>query len=156
MIDLKIEVRNLKEVRDYFNKLPKKIQKELGTNLLNELSINLQKKIKRRASVGSGWLRRSVVVEKPTKNRRMVLIHAYYAMAVEKGRKTNMIIPMQFIEQHYNNPEYPGHRVNKPNWVNLQNTAAAVPRPFISTSIQALRPQIPEIVKKYLEKTMRK
>jgi hypothetical protein len=157
MNNLSINVRNLGEVRKYLNKVQKNIPTEIGTNAMNEISKSLQRMIKRRAPLGTtGWLRRSVMIENPTKNKRIVRINAYYAMAVEKGRKSNMIIPLQFIQQHFSLPEAPAHRVSNPVWINLANTRASQPRPFISPSLLALKDKIPSILDRYLKKTIQK
>lgn len=156
MIDIKVNVKDLLETKRYFKNLPENIDRELVKNALNELAVNLQNRIKRRAPVGStGWLRRSIMIEKPTKYTRTVIIHAYYAMAVEKGRSSQMVIPLEFIEQHSSTPDSPGHRVSNPTWINLSNTRASQPRPFIAPAMESFRPKIKEILDKYLERALK-
>lgn len=123
---------------------------------MHELAKNLQRRMKRRAPVGpTGWLRRSIMIEKHGKIRKVV-VHAHYAMAVEKGRRTDMFIPMQYIQQHVNTPDAPGRTVNNPKWVNLLGTRAAMPRPFVKPAITSLRPQIPNILNRFIKKAVQK
>ena len=156
MISMTINVRNLKETREYLNKLPKKIQVEIGNNAMNEITKTLQRMMKRRVPVSSGWTRRSIMIEKPTANTRIVMVNSYYAMAIEEGRKNSMFIPLQFITQHNSMPDAPEKRVNNPIWINLSGTRAATPRPFIAPSILSLRERIPTIIKKYTERAIQK
>ena len=153
---IKVQVNGLKEVQGYFDKLPKDIDTEIKGKFMNELAKNLQRRMRRRAPLGStGWLRKSIMIEKPTKNTRAVVVHAFYADAVEKGRKNRMVIPYQFIEQHMAGPEYPGQRVPNPRWVNLAGTPAARPRPFVKPSVDSLRKDIPKIAERYLNKIIK-
>lgn len=156
MIHLKINVRNLSETREVFDKLPKKIKKEIEGDALDEISTKLKRMIKRRVPVKTGWTRYSVMIEKPTANSRIVMINSFYAMAIEKGRKSSMFIPLQFITQHLSMPDAPGRRVMNPIWINLSNTKAAKPRPFIAPSLDAIKQKVPEIVQKHFERAITK
>jgi len=152
-----VQINGLKETRNYLKRLPKKIDKELKTNMMNELAFNLQRRMKKRAPVGqTGWLRRSIMIEKPTPGKRNVVIHAFYAMAVEKGRSNDMIIPFQFITQHNTAPEYPGHKVSKPNWINLMGSPASRPRPFIAPAVQSLRNDLPNVSNRFIRRALKK
>jgi hypothetical protein len=151
-----INVRNLKETRDYLNKLPKKIRVEVGNNAMDEITKTLQRMMKRRVPVRSGWTRRSIMIERPSENTRIVMVNSFYAMAIEKGRKSEMFIPLQFITQHSAMPDAPGKRVNNPIWINLAGTRASQPRPFIAPSLISIRERIPTIMKKYANRAIQK
>ena len=154
---ISIQINGLKETRNYLRKLPIKIDKEMKTNMMDELSNNLQKRMKRRAPVGqTGWLRRSIMIEKPSKGRRNVVVHAFYAMAVVKGRKNDMLIPFQFIQQHNVGPEYPGQGVANPTWFSLVGTPASRPRPFIAPAVKSLRNDLPNISDRFIRRALKK
>jgi hypothetical protein len=156
MINLTINVRNYNETRDYIRKLPIKLNKEIIGEAINEINKTLQRTMKRRVPVSSGWTRRSIMVERPSKNVGIVTINSYYAMAIEKGRKNEMFIPLQFITQHGSMPDAPGKRVNNPIWINLAGTRASQPRPFITPSVISTKERIPQIIEKYLKKAIQK
>ena len=154
---MQIQVNGLKEVKKQMEEFPKRMDKEMKTKFMDELAKNLQRRMKRRAPMGqTGWLRRSIMIEKPTKKTRKVMVHAFYGMAVEKGRKNDMWIPFQFIQQHLSGPEYPGQRVQNPIWFNLVGTRAAMPRPFAKPSVDSLRKDLPKIAKRYVDKVIKK
>lgn len=147
-----IQVKNLKEVTNMLNRLPKNIQKEVGENAIIDLARNLQRRIKYRAPVGSGWLRRSIMVEKNGKIVK-VIVHAYYAQAVEEGRNRKFVIPLAYFEQHQRAPDAPGQRIKNPKrWVTLTGRA----QPFVKPALKSLEPKIPALLIKYVEKAINK
>ena len=88
---------------------------------------------------------------------RSVIIAAFYAMAVERGRKRNMVIPAGYIKQHYLRQNAPATRIDNPQgWVDLSKTKAAQARPFIAPALQSFKSAMPEIVIREVEKALAK
>lgn len=138
--------------------LPQNVREEMGNKGVLEVGKSLQKSMKRRAPMGrTGWLKKSIMLEKDGKIVK-VMVHAHYAMAVERGRKSRFFIPRGYLEQHSRHPEAgPGIYVeNARRWVNLANTRAAVPRPFIKPSLVKIRSRIPKIMLRALDKAIKK
>jgi len=149
---LSIQMKNLKGVSNMMNRLPKNIQKEVGENAIMDLARNLQKRMKYRAPVGTGWLRRSIMVEKNGKQVKVV-VYAHYAKAVEEGRNKNFVIPLAYFEQHQRMPDAPGQRVTNPKrWITLSGKA----HPFVKPAFDSLVPKIPQLLTKYVEKAINK
>jgi len=151
---MQIRVTGLKETRSFIARLPKSVNEEVGQKGILELARNLQKRIKYRApvdTVDTGWLRRSVMVEK-TRKGAMVAVYAYYALAIEKG-STPRVIPYAYFEQHKRIPEAPGEYVrNARRWVHLTGR----PQPFVEPALKSLRPDIPKILRRYIKSAINK
>lgn len=154
---ISIQINGLKETRKMMNSLPKNVKEEVGNKGILDLARNLQKRARRRAPRGStGWLRKSIMVEKDGRVVR-VMVHAFYGQAVETGRRSKMVIPTGFIKQHYLRPDAPASYVSNPQgWVNLSNTAASRPRPFMKPALDSLRPKIPTLLNKYIQRAIKK
>jgi len=151
MAQTSLRINGLKEVRAFMSKLPKEINKQVGQDGILDLAKNLQRRMKRRAPIGpTGWLRRSIMIEKNGKFVSVV-VNAYYAMAVEEGRNEKFVIPIEYMEQHSSMPNAPGRRVSNPTeWITLTGKA----RPFIAPSIKSWEPKINEILLRYVEKAL--
>jgi hypothetical protein len=154
-----IRINGIKEITQFMNRLPTELDKNVGNKGILELAHNLQKRIQRRAPKGpTGWLRRSVMVEKNGKWVSL-FVHSRYAMAIEEGRgpnaSGNYFIPIEYLEQHSSRPESPGEYVSNPkSFVNLRNSRAVKPRPFIRPAIESWRPKINEILIRNVEKAL--
>lgn len=153
-----IRLNGLKEVTIFLNNLPKKLDKKIKNEAIMDLAKNLQKRIKRKVPINSGWTRRSVMIEKG-KGFVKVVINSHYAEAIEKGRGPNKkggwYIPKAYLEQSTKHPDMPGRYVkNAKRWVNLKNTPASRPRPFIKPAMDSLRPKISNILNRYLNEAI--
>ena len=146
-----IQIIGLERVQRLLNNLPKEIEKQIGDKGTHELAINLQNRMKRRVPVGNtGWLRKSIMVEKIKRFQEAVVISAFYAMAIEKGSKLHPI-PVEYLEQHLSNPGSPGQRVKDPKGYIM---AGGPPRPFIQPSITSFINQLPKLLEMQLNKAM--
>jgi len=154
---ISIQINGLKETRKFMNSLPKNIRDEIGNRGLMDLARNLQGRARRRAPKGAtGWLRKSIMVEKDGKVVK-VMVHAFYGQAIQTGRKSKMVIPIGFIKQHYLRPDAPAQYVSNPQgWVDLSKTAVSKPRPFMEQALNSLRPKIPSLLNKYVQRAIKK
>jgi len=152
-----VQVTGLKEVKQMLNKLPKNIREEIGDKAMKELAKNLQRRMRNRVNpkgqFSTGWLRRSIMVEKAGKQYKIV-VHALYGAAVEEGSMPHPI-PIEYLEQHTRMPEAPGQWVDKPKgWVMAGGVGAR--NPFASRALASFRPAIPNIIKRFLDKAIQK
>lgn len=158
MVQTTIQINGLKEVRAMLKALPKNLRVEIGDKALKALGKNLQKRMKNRIKPSSrystGWLRRSIMVEKHGKMVKVV-VHAYYGAAVEKG-STPHPIPIGYLEQHETIPEAPGQFITRGVrayvWVGGKDSA----RPFVAPALASFRPAVPNILKRFLKKALGK
>lgn len=157
-----IKINGLREVTSFLNRLPKEINKNIKTEGVLELAKNLQRRIKYRAPMGpTGWLKRSVMIEKNGKTVS-VTVNAHYALAVEKGRRAGSFIPRFYMEQHIGMPDAPGQTLSKSfiketgGYFDPAGTKAGTPRPFIIPAIESWKPKINEILLRHTEKALSK
>jgi len=149
---MQIQIKGLSSVRNMMNRLPKNIQKEVGEEGIMDLARNLQRRIKIRAPKDMGWLKRSVMVEKKEKQVNVV-IHAFYAKAIEEGSRQHKI-PEAYLGQHKTMPDAPGQFISgyRGPWVTVGGKA----RPFVKPAFDSLVPKIPALLTKYVEKAINK
>jgi len=138
----------MKKVQRMLRNLPKTIQKEVGEKGTTEITKSLQRMMKLRAPRGTGWLRRSIMVEKTGKTKT-VFVHAFYGMAVEKGRSRAFVIPLAYFEQHQKIPDAPGQFFTRQGqsprrWVTLTGRA----QPFVAPSLIKLKQIMPRILER--------
>ncbi|MFW6377129.1 MAG: HK97 gp10 family phage protein [bacterium] len=157
-----MQINNLSETIKFFGNYQGEINRTMKTEAIHEIAKNLQRRIKRRAPKGpTGYLRRSVMIEKDG-NIRRVVVNASYAWAIEFGRGPNKgsgsyMIPIEFLEQHNTRPDSPGEWVDNPKgFVDLRSSIATKPRPFIRPAIASWRPQINRLLSHYIDKTLSK
>ena len=140
----------MKKVERMIRNLPKSIKKEVGDKGTTEIVKSLQRMMKLRAPRGTGWLRRSIMIEKTGKTKSVV-VNAYYGMAVEKGRSKNFVVPMAYFEQHGRMPDAPGQPFKGPiRWVTLTGRA----HPFVAPSLLKLKQIMPRILERATAKAI--
>ena len=149
-----IQVKNLRGVTNMMNRLPKNIQKEVGENAILDLARNLQRRMRNRAPIGSGWLRKSIMVEKNGKIVK-VIVHAYYGMAVEEGSKEH-VVPEAYFGFHKTMPDAPGQYIKGYKGPYVMVGGAGSKHPFVRPALKSLEPKIPTILIKYVEKAINK
>lgn len=134
----------MKKVQRMLSKLPDSIKKEVGDKGTTEIVKRLQTMMKLRAPRGTGWLRRSIMIEK-SKKTKSVVVNAFYGMAVEEGRNRMFVIPLAYFEQHQRMPDAPGQPF-KPvkRWVTLTGRA----QPFVAPSLIKIKQEIPKILER--------
>ena len=150
-----VRVTGMKGVMKTLRNLNPKMREEVKQKGIYSLAQNLQRRMKRRAPKSTGWLRRSIMVEKTDKGAKVV-VHAFYGMAVEEGRNKNFTIPRAYFEQHQRMPDAPGRRVTRKGgspmrWVTLSGRA----QPFVAPSINSITPQIPKLLNKYVKRAIK-
>lgn len=158
MVGTTIQINGLKEVRQMLKVLPKNMRKEIGEKALKELGKNLQRRMKNRVrptgKFSTGWLKRSIMVEKHGKVIKVV-VHAYYGAAVEHGSSPHPV-PIGYLEQHETIPEAPGQFITRGVrayvWVGGKDSA----RPFVAPAMQSFRPAIPNILLRFIKKALEK
>ena len=92
------------------------------------------------------------MIEKDGKQVRVV-VNAFYGMAVEEGRNKNFVIPMAYLEQHKRMPDAPGQSFSPvKRWITLSGK----PQPFVKPAFDSFKPQISSILKRYLDKAIKK
>ena len=148
---MQIRVTGLKEVVKLMINLSPSEKKEIGQKGIYKLSQNLQRRMKYRTPKQTGWLRRSIMVDK-TKKGAIVYVNAYYGAAVEYGRNSKLYIPIEYLEQHKQLPEAPASPVVKPrSYVKL----SGAPHPFVHPALISIRPQIPTLLSKYVKQAIK-
>lgn len=150
---MQMQIQNLKKVQRMIDNLPKHLQKEVGENGITEIAKSLQRMMKLRAPRSSGWLKRSIMIEKDGKINKRVVVNAFYGMAVEKGRNKKFVIPLAYFEQHKGMPDAPGQYFNNPQrWVTLSGRA----QPFVAPSLLKLKSIMPRILERVTAKAISK
>jgi len=133
--------------------LPQNIKQEVGFKGTDEIAKSLQRRMKYRVPIDTGWLRRSIMIEKRSDTEKSVVVHAFYAMAVEKGRQRKLKIPIAYFEQHKRMPDAPGQYVaNAKRWITLTGKS----QPFIKPAMLSLRNDLPRILKRQINKAISK
>ena len=147
---IQVRVNGLKETTQFVRSLPTQLDKNVKKDGMIEIAKNLQRRMKRRVRVNSGWLKRSIIIEKEGGFVKVV-VNAYYGMAEERGSKPRYI-PKEYLEQHKRFPESPGKYISnyKGPYVKLSGKA----HPFTKPSLDSLRPKIPTILNKHVRKAI--
>jgi len=91
---VRIDIKGLKEVHRFFNRLPKEMDKELSkTN--ESFIIDVQRTAKKIAPKDTGWLRSSIVREPVRKGKFVkkwkLVVEAPHGIHQEKGFKPHMV-----------------------------------------------------------------
>lgn len=153
-------VTNLRQVQEYLSQIPGR-ERNAARQFTWKSAKSLQRRMRRRVPKNTGHLKNSIKAKRTGQEGASVRIGADYAMAVEKGRGPNKatgsyLIPVEYIETHLGNPgARRGHIQNPSFFVDLRNTPAVTPRPFIEPSLKTLRKDIPKIINPILNKELR-
>jgi hypothetical protein len=122
-----IRITGLKEVEDMIIKLPSKIESGIyneGKQFMNDMLKNM----KMMAPVATGFLKDQLNMTIQGKTITIDTGEAYYAVAQEFGFPAH-IIPMAYLDQHYEFPNLPGmFTKNTGGFVNVKkNTPFMMP-----------------------------
>lgn len=86
MSNITVEIKNIEEVRDYFNKRPVKVVKELNTALTRS-AIIIQRMARQESPTDLGRLRNSIAIENRMGFTTAISPKANYAAAVHEGSR---------------------------------------------------------------------
>ena len=154
MIQTKVMVSGVEEFRNFIIRLPKNIRKDTKRAINLKIAKSLQRRIKRRAPVFTGFLKQSIV-----RTGGRIMVQAPYAALVEFGFRAHYF-PSEFIDLHRRQP---GATVGL-KWSDIYGGYPRSPkalavwnrRPFVRPAIKATRKDIGKIMKNTIKKSVKR